>query len=69
MSIDELIEALWELKREGVNGDTPVLVDTFEGVGDYPIIHYVNTTSRTMDDLDEELLDRYEAQYFPTIVL
>ena len=69
MSIDELINELENFKKNGISGETPVIVDCFDIPDGYRDVASVEATARNFDDLSDELLERSNSQYFPCITL
>lgn len=65
MTIDQLIKALETFKKNGISGETPVIVDS-DG---YREVAGLEATSRNMDDMPESLFAAGESQFFPTITL
>lgn len=69
MTIDQLIEALETFKKNGISGETPVIVDCYDIPDGYRQTAGLEATARNMDDLPESLLADSESQFFPTITL
>lgn len=69
MTIDQLIETLETFKKNGISGETPVIVDCYDIPDGYRQTAGLEATARNMDDLPESLLADSESQFFPTITL
>lgn len=69
MTINELIEKLETMKKHGISGETPVIVDCYDIPDGYRQTAGLEATPRNMDDMPESLLADSESQFFPTITL
>ena len=69
MTIDQLIKALETFKKNGISGETPVIVDCYDIPDGYREVAGLEAMSRNMDDMPESLFAAGESQFFPTITL